>query len=250
MLIIQIIIIIVGIYISSYVLYNVLLIMIHYLYRQRITSACIPRNKFIVLVPAHNEELLLEKALKSLRNQDYPNEMYDLIVVAHNCNDHTAKIAEREGARTLERKDSRFTGKGHAIKYGLEHIECEFYDAVFIVDADSIVDKVALRELDREIQQGARIMQCYNGLVNPDDSWFTRLMDISRTLGNEVLEPSKQTIGLSSHLMGNGMCFVKDVIKKYGWNAFSVGEDWEYYARVVLTGERITFVNKARVYHR
>jgi len=118
------------------------------------------------------------------------------------------------------------------------------------VDADSIVDETALKELDRAIQQGARIMQCFNGVVNPDDSWFTRLMDVSRTLGNEVLAPAKEKIGLSSNLMGNGMCFVRDVIARYGWDAFTVGEDWEYYAKVVLHGERIAFVNKARVYHR
>lgn len=250
MLLIQITILFVGLYVSSYVLYNIFFILIHFMYRERITSRCPPVTTFKVLVPAHNEELLLGRVLESIRNQDYPKEMYDVLVVADNCTDNTAKIAMREGTRIIERKDDRLTGKGYAIKYGLEYLANELYDAVFVIDADSIVDQVALQEIDQAIQQGARIIQCSNGLANPDDSWFTRLMDISRTLGNEVLEPSKEIIGLSSHLMGNGMCFVRDVIEKYGWNAFSVGEDWEYYARVVLTGERVAFVNKARVYHR
>jgi cellulose synthase/poly-beta-1,6-N-acetylglucosamine synthase-like glycosyltransferase len=50
--------------------------------------------------------------------------------------------------------------------------------------------------------------------------------------------------------MGNGMCFVRDVIERYGWDAFTVGEDWEYYAKLVMKDERIVFANKARVYHR
>jgi len=250
MLIIQIVILLAGLYISFYVLYNLLLIFIHFFIPKRADGKYTPVTTFKVLIPAHNEELLIGRILRSVRNQDYPEELYDVLVVADNCTDQTVMIARREGFRALERKDSSLAGKGYAIKYGLEYLKNESYDAVFIIDADSIVDEAALRELDRAIQQGARIIQCYNGLANPNDSWFTRLMDVSRTLGNEVLEPAKEIIGLSSHLMGNGMCFVRDVIDGYGWDAFTVGEDWEYYAKLVMKGERIAFVNKARVYHR
>ncbi len=250
MLFIQIIIGLVGIYISLYVLYNLSLILVHFFVSKRTSFKFSTATIFKVLVPAHNEELLLSELMNSLRAQDYPENMYEVVVVADNCTDQTAKIAKHENVRTVERKNSRFVGKGYAIKYGLENIENETYDAVLIVDADSVVESGTLRELDRAIQQGARIMQCYNGLANPDNSWFTRLMDVSRTFGNEVLGPAKEKIGLSSHLMGNGMCFVRDVIEKYGWDAFTVGEDWEYYAKLVMKGERIAFVNKARVYHR
>ena len=250
MLIIQIVILFAGLYISFYVLYNLSLIFIHFFIPKRADGKYTPVTTFKVLIPAHNEELLIGRILRSVRNQDYPKELYDVLVVADNCTDQTVMIAEREGFRALERKDSSLAGKGYAIKYGLEYLKNESYDAVFIIDADSIVDEAALRELDRAIQQGARIMQCYNGLANPDDSWFTRLMDVSRTLGNAVLGPAKEKTGLSSNLMGNGMCFVRDAIDRYGWDAFTVGEDWEYYAKLVMKGERIAFVNKARVYHR
>lgn len=250
MLFIQIIIVLVGIYISLYVLYNLSLILVHFFVSKKTSLKFSSATIFKVLVPAHNEELLLSDLLNSLRAQDYPENMYEVVVVADNCTDQTAKIAKHENVRTVERKNSRFVGKGYAIEYGLEYLANKVYDAVLIVDADSTVDEVVLRELDEAIQKGARIMQCYNGLANPDNSWFTRLMDVSRTFGNEVLGPAKEKIGLSSHLMGNGMCFVRDVIEKYGWDAFTVGEDWEYYAKLVMKGERIAFVNKARVYHR
>ncbi len=250
MLVIQIIMVTVGLYLSFYVFYNLSLILIHFLVPQRTIGQITPATVFKVLIPAHNEELLLGKLLRSIHVQDFPKDMYDVLVIADNCTDQTAKIAKHEHVRTVERKNSRFVGKGYAIKYGLESIENETYNAVLIVDADSVVESGTLRELDRAIQQGARIMQCYNGLANPDNRWFTRLMDVSRTFGNEVLGPAKEKIGLSSHLMGNGMCFVRDVIEKYGWDAFTVGEDWEYYAKLVMKNERIAFVNKARVYHR
>ena len=74
-------------------------------------------------------------------------------------------------------------------------------------------------------------------------------MNVARTLGNEMMEPAKEKLKLSSHLMGNGMCFHRSILEKYGWNAFSVGEDWEYYAKMIDEGERIAFARDARVFH-
>jgi cellulose synthase/poly-beta-1,6-N-acetylglucosamine synthase-like glycosyltransferase len=149
----------------------------------------------------------------------------------------------------LERHDSERIGKGYAIKYALDNIQMDRYDAVFIVDADSILDKNALRNLNQIFPRSAAVIQCYNGVANPGDSWFTRLLDVSRTLSNEIFEPAKEKLGLSSHLMGNGMSINKKVIESYGWNAFTVGEDWEYYAQIISAGQRIAFARDVRVYH-
>lgn len=239
-----------GFYLSAYVLYNLVMIVVHVFVREKSEGSQDGKTVFAVIIPAHNEELLLAKLLRSIEKQNYPRERYRIIVIADNCTDRTAEIGRSSGAEVLERHDANHAGKGYAIRYALEKIGVESVEAVFIVDADSILDSEALEELDQAIRRGARIIQCFNGLANPDDSWFTRIMDVSRTYGNEVLEPAKEKMGLSSHLMGNGMCFLRDVITKYGWDAFTVGEDWEYYAKVVLKGERVAFVRKARVYHR
>jgi 1,2-diacylglycerol 3-beta-glucosyltransferase len=238
-----------GVYLSIYVIYTLVLILSNYFLPEKVHVMRESRTRFSVVIPAHNEELLLDRLLKSFAREEYPYDMINLFVVADNCSDETAAIGRNNGAVVLERYDPNLRGKGYAIKHALANMNFNEYDAIFVVDADSLVEASAMKELDRAIQNGARIMQCYNGLSNPDESWFTRIMDVSRTIGNEVLEPAKEKIGLTSHLMGNGMCFLKDVISKYGWDAFTVGEDWEYYAKLVMRGERIAFVNKARVYH-
>jgi cellulose synthase/poly-beta-1,6-N-acetylglucosamine synthase-like glycosyltransferase len=99
------------------------------------------------------------------------------------------------------------------------------------------------------MERGDRVIQCYNGVINPNQSWFTRLMYVSRTMANEIIHPAKRKLGLSSHLMGNGMCFDLAILRAFGWNAFSVGEDWEYYARLVLSGTDVGYCRDARVYH-
>jgi cellulose synthase/poly-beta-1,6-N-acetylglucosamine synthase-like glycosyltransferase len=175
--------------------------------------------------------------------------MIKTIVVADNCSDHTDKIGIDNGAQVLVRKDDQHLGKGYAIKFALERIDMSEYEAIFIIDADSIIKNDLFLQLDKALRNGRKIIQCYNGVANPEQSWFTRLLDVSRTVGNEILQPAKQKLGLSSNLMGNGMCFASNILMKYGWDAFTVGEDWEYYAKLVQAGEMVSFANKARVYH-
>ena len=240
---------VIGIYISAYIIYDLILLLSNYLLKDKDLSFPVPTTRFGIIIPAHNEELLLDRLLKSIKQQDYPADMIRTIVVADNCIDRTAEIGAENGALVLDRKDDQLRGKGYAIKFALENISMNEQEAIFIIDADSIIKGDLFLQLDKALRNGNKIIQCYNGVANPGQSWFTRLLDVSRTVGNEILQPAKQKLGLSSNLMGNGMCFASNILMKYGWDAFTVGEDWEYYAKLVQAGEMVAFANKARVYH-
>ena len=81
---------------------------------QSLDSPGLPR--FVMLMPAHNEELLLGAALEGLRSLDYPPELVSLVVIADNCKDATASIARNTGALALERFDTDRIGKGYALE--------------------------------------------------------------------------------------------------------------------------------------
>lgn len=249
MFLIELLLIIIGAYLSIYTAYILMLLFAHFFIKEKNKLSFMPKSRFAIIIPAHNEELLLSRLLQSINKQHYPSGLFKAIVIADNCTDSTAKIGKENGAIALERFDNLNCGKGYAIKYALENINIKEYDAMFIIDADSVVDKDLLKELDILIQEGKIAIQCYNGVFNHDDSWFTRMLDVSRTISNEIFHPAKVKLGFSSYLMGNGMCFSTTVLKKYGWDAFTIGEDWEYYARLISSGEMIAFANKARVYH-
>jgi cellulose synthase/poly-beta-1,6-N-acetylglucosamine synthase-like glycosyltransferase len=248
-LIITIIFIASGVYLGLHVGYYLFLLLANFAIRAKTNPALPFKTRIGVIIPAHNEEMLLPRLLRNLENQDYPRALFNVIVVADNCTDETGRLASAFGAKVLERHDSERIGKGYAIKYALDNLQMDRYDAVFIVDADSVLGRGALGNLNQVFQGGATIIQCYNGVANPDDSWLTRLLDVSRTLSNEIFEPAKEKLGLSSHLMGNGMGIAKEVIERYGWTAFTVGEDWEYYAQVIRAGKRVAFAREVRVYH-
>ena len=95
-----------------------------------------PKTRFVVLVPAHNEALMLPKALRSISETDYPPALVSTLVVADNCTDETAELARKFGAAVVERSDEVNRGKGYALSAGLDRILPTRPDAVIVLDAD------------------------------------------------------------------------------------------------------------------
>lgn len=206
-------------------------------------------RRFNVIVPAHNEELYLPRLLGSLRSQSYPKARYRVTVVADNCTDHTVDACLGFDVDVLERVDAARRSKGYAIQWALDKLNLDQFEAVAIVDGDSLVNPEFLHQLNLQMERGDRVIQCYNGVANSQATWFTRVMDVSRTIANDIVHPGKRKLGLSSHLMGNGMCFDVRILRSLGWGAFSIGEDWEYYAKLVLSGTLVGYSRLSRVYH-
>lgn len=236
-------------YLAIATIYLLGLAFAHCTLRERTPGPSEPLNRFAILVPAHNEELLIATLCRSLLAVDYPREWFTIYVVADNCTDPTAEICRQEGVTVLVRHDPQNGGKGQALAWALQCIPLDQVEAVFMVDADNYVDPAILRELNRLLNGGEQAIQCYNAVGNPDDSWFTRLLHVSRTIGNVLYHEAKYRLGLSSYLMGNGLCFKSELLRKKGWTAFSAGEDWEYYAQLVEDGIKIGFAAKAKVFH-
>jgi len=237
------------IYLTAATVYLLVLAAVYFIVPEpkRIESAKF--NRFAILVPAHNEELLISGLCKSLMNINYLREFYEIFIVADNCSDRTAEICGSFHVNVLTRTDPSRVGKGFAISWALKQIALENFDAVFMVDADNVVDPYILQELNQMINQGELAIQCHNSVGNREDSWFTQLLFISRTVGNLLYHHSKYKLGLSSYLMGNGLCFATKLLIKRGWTAFSVGEDWEYYLQLIEDRVKIGFAVNAKVYH-
>ena len=73
------------------------------------------RRRYAILIAARNEEAVLPHLLESIRRQDYPAELISPFVVADNCTDRTAEIAEQGGARVFRRFSKTQIGKGYAL---------------------------------------------------------------------------------------------------------------------------------------
>ena len=52
------------------------------------------KNKFMAIIPAHNESAVVVNLIESLKRQDYPKELFDIYVIADNCTDNTPQLAK------------------------------------------------------------------------------------------------------------------------------------------------------------
>ncbi len=205
--------------------------------------------RFVVLVPAHDEETGIGTTLDSLRALDYPRDHYEVIVIADNCRDRTAEVARARGATVYERTDPWRRGKGYALAWALDRLRAERreVDAIVFLDADCQASPNMLSAIETRLRAGAEAVQVNYVVANPGDSWVSGLRFAAFTLMNTVRPLGKASLGLSCGLLGTGMALTWAVLERHPWQAFSLTEDSEYHMRLVAAGERVVFAPEAAV---
>jgi cellulose synthase/poly-beta-1,6-N-acetylglucosamine synthase-like glycosyltransferase len=203
-----------------------------------------PPTRLLFLVPAHNEEELIEACVTSLQGVDYPREAVRIVVIADNCTDRTAEIVRSLGAEVVERDNLEERGKPYAIMYTLERVGRD-WDAFVIIDADTEVVPEFARALHDRGPLADHVVQAQFAIRNPGESWLTRLADILNWSTYRFRYPLKRRAGLNSPMTGNGMCIGRDVIEAYPWETTSLTENWELYARYTTEGVRIDYCRDA-----
>lgn len=202
--------------------------------------------RFLCLVPAHNEELLLPACLASLRNMRYPARRVELVVVADNCTDHTAAIARAAAVRCLERNVPADPGKPRAIAWALTQVRVADYDAVVIVDADTEVDRDFAAQLATAAPLTHKALQPYNGVSNRTENALTRMSAVLSAANHGLAYVLKTRAGVSVPLSA-GMCLGSGMLATHGWTVSSLSEDWELYALLTTRGVPVESVPGAHI---
>jgi len=216
----------------------------------RIPQTFTPQKKFSVIIPAHNEELVIGPLIDNLNSLDYPKELYDVFVIADNCSDSTADIAKKHGALVYERTNLEQRGKGYALEWFFAKLynSPKKYDAVVIFDADNLVHFDFLKHMNNRLCEGAKIVQGYIDAKNPQDTWVTASFAMSFWVANRMLQLARYNLGLSNYLGGTGMVISLDVLREIGWGATSLTEDLEFSLKAMLSGYKTTYAYEAIVY--
>lgn len=206
------------------------------------------RTCFDIIVPAHNEEQGIERTLASLAAVEWPAEGVRILVIADNCTDDTASVARRCGARVCERHDPEHRGKGYALQLGftLSHTD-GWAQAVVVVDADSQVSVNLLEAMAARLEAGEHAVQVHYGVLNPLDSWRTRLMTIAMTCFHTVRSRARERLRLSCGIRGNGWCVTQELLRQVPYRAFSLTEDIEFGIELGRSGYRVAYADEAHV---
>ncbi len=209
-----------------------------------------PRHKFAVVIPAHNEEAVLGALLDNLKQLKYPDELYDIYVIADNCTDGTAALAKEHGAYVFERFNQELVGKGYAMDWVFPKIFAlqKNYDAFCVFDADNLVHLDFLTEMNSRLCKGQKVLQGYLSAKNPTDTWVSGTFAIAFWTINHLWHLGKYNLGLSTALGGTGMCIASDIIEEYGWGCECLTEDMEFSMKCLTYGIRTCWVHDAIIY--
>lgn len=207
-------------------------------------------HKFMAIIPAHNEEAVVGNLIESLKNQNYPKELFDIYVIADNCTDRTKEIAENLGAIVYVRNHTEGRTKGHALQWFLSKKieENADYDAFCVFDADNIVDKEFLKNMNKKLCQGEDVVQGYRDIKNPTDSWIASGYAIFYWMMNRFYHLARYNVGLSPLINGTGFMVRFDVIKPNGWQTYTLTEDIEFSLQRIAQGKKLGWATDAIVY--
>ncbi|GAB6050882.1 glycosyltransferase family 2 protein [Hydrogenophilus islandicus] len=205
-----------------------------------------PQTRFRVVIPAHNEALHITAAVEAARALDYPQERFQVVVVANACSDETAALAETAGA-TVYTFDP--PGKGGALDYLFRTLAADpEWDAVVVVDADSTLDPQALRVLDALFAAGADAVQLRYAVKNATAHPRTEIAAVQLASLNGIRPLGRDRLGWSAGIYGNGFALARATIEAVPYRAYGVVEDLEYHQHLFLAGKRVRFADAAAVW--
>ncbi len=218
--------------------------------RSKDSNYPVPTTKFAVLIPARNEESVIADTVTLLRKLDYPQDLFDVAVIADNCSDRTAEAAARAGAIVFERSDLTAQSKAHALKWFFDggHLQRGGYGAVCLVDADTVLDSDFLRETDRELAAGFPIVHGRCGSINPYDSFTSSFMTVLLSFQNRIWHLPQANLLRSGFFAGTGVCIKVSFLEQIGWNINTLVEDAEYSIQAALNGGFVRYCDTALFY--
>lgn len=202
---------------------------------------------FAIFVPAHNEAAVIKRSVAALMAIDYPRELFSVHVVADNCTDETAEIARGAGAVVHVRDDADNRGKGPALNWLFEQVKAEAFDAVAVVDADTVVDSAFLREMAAAMSRGSQVAQGRYDVIEPSASAAAGIRAAALACRHHLRPLGRNALGGSSGLYGNGMVFERSILDGRNWSGHLV-EDAEFQNDLLLDGVCVDYVPDARVH--
>jgi cellulose synthase/poly-beta-1,6-N-acetylglucosamine synthase-like glycosyltransferase len=199
--------------------------------------------RFLVLVPAHNEERGLPRTLTAIMADRRPRDQ--VLVVADRCTDRTAEVARSFGARVLERGADEEPGRAAARQAGLEHARGLEWDAVLMLDADSVIEPGFFAACERALATGAVAIQARSE-SGRGRSLAKEAAVAAFTLQGITIPRGRDQLGVSVRLRGTGMAIRRELALAHRFRA-PASEDLFFTLDLLLDGVRCRHVDAARL---
>ncbi len=218
---------------------------------QRFTAET--EHKFAAVISARNESGVIGQLIASIKQQNYPQDKLDVFVIADNCTDNTAQVARDAGAIVFERFNKEQVGKGYALDWLFKIIKKDYKDAGYegfmVFDADNILDKNYVREMNKVFDNGYDVLTSYRNSKNFDSNWISSGYSLWFLREAKYLNNARMQLGTSCAISGTGFLVSAKVIDKNGgWIHHLLTEDIEFTCDSVSKGIKIGYAANAVLY--
>ena len=208
-------------------------------------------HKYAVMICARNEELVIGYLIDSVKEQDYPESLVDIYVLADNCTDGTAFEAKSHGATVFVRNDSEKIGKGYALDYLYSKIRSEkgdIYDGYFVFDADNLLLPNYISEMNRCFN-GDSVLTSIRNTKNFDDSWISSSCALGWLFQTSLLNVGRSVVKIPCFVNGTGFLVGANVLRKMGgWDFHTLTEDCEFTVFCAMNGIQIDVCTSAEFF--
>jgi cellulose synthase/poly-beta-1,6-N-acetylglucosamine synthase-like glycosyltransferase/peptidoglycan/xylan/chitin deacetylase (PgdA/CDA1 family)/spore germination protein YaaH len=203
-----------------------------------------------VLIPAYNEEKVIEQTVRAALDSDYPN--LRVIVIDDGSKDRTLEVArrafreeEREGRVLILTKPN--AGKAEALNFGLQHLRDE---EIFVgIDADTIIAPDAVSHLVPHFLNPKIGAMAGNAKVGNRVNLWTRWQALEYITSQNFERRALDTLGAVSVVPGAiGAWRVSAVREAGGYQTDTVAEDADLTMALLRRGYRVEYEDQALAY--
>lgn len=204
-----------------------------------------PESTFLVLFPAYSEDRVIVGSVKKFLFQNYPQDKYHVAVISDHQQESTERLLS-DLPVTLLRPVFDKSSKAKALQYAISEVSGQ-YDYVVVLDADNIVETDFLHRLNILLKEGYKAVQCHRCAKNSDSS-VSVLDGVSEEINNTLFRKAHNLIGLSSALIGSGMCFDYSWFSSHVTKLTTAGEDRELEVFLLREGIYIKYADDILVF--
>ena len=204
-----------------------------------------PESTFLVLFPAYSEDRVIVGSVKKFLFQNYPQDKYHVAVISDHQQESTERLLSDLPVTVLRPVFDK-SSKAKALQYAISEVSGQ-YDYVVVLDADNIVETDFLHRLNILLKEGYKAVQCHRCAKNSDSS-VSVLDGVSEEINNTLFRKAHNLIGLSSALIGSGMCFDYSWFSSHVTKLTTAGEDRELEVFLLREGIYIKYADNILVF--
>lgn len=206
------------------------------------------QNRFVVLIPAYQQDEVVEHTVISVLGQAYPQRLFDIVVIS----DHQKEMTNMRLAQypiTLLTPDFAESTKAKSLQYAILNLpEFKIYDIAVVLDADNIVGQDFLTEVNDAFDTAATKAIQLHRISRNRDTAAARMGSIFEEINNAIFRRGHINLGISSALAGSGTAYDFNWFKTNVMKAKTAGEDKELEALLLRQGIFIDYFDHILVY--